>query len=117
MAISPYSKYVSLFSTAIWHVYIFINIAVKPGRTSAFATEQIIICHGHLIWTLTWTSCFKYKLRQLLFVCVAGKPVSKHIYIYTFDDKPVFCKYVYIHSYEVIRICMNSFVCVGKTCL
>ena len=31
------------FSTAIWHIYIFINIAVKPGRTSAFATEQIII--------------------------------------------------------------------------
>ena len=57
--------------------------------------------HGHLIWTLTWTSYFKYKLRQLLFVCVAGKPVSKYIYIYTFGDKPVFYKYVYIHSYKV----------------
>ena len=57
--------------------------------------------HGHLIWTLTWTSYFKYELRQLLFVCVAGKPVSKHIYIYTFGDKPIFHKYVYIHSYKV----------------
>ena len=57
--------------------------------------------HGHLIWTLTWTSYFKYKLRKLLFVCVAGKPVSKYIYIYTFGDKPVFYKYVYIHSYKV----------------
>ena len=31
------------FSTAIWYIYIFINIAVKPGGTSAFATGQIII--------------------------------------------------------------------------
>ena len=64
------------------HIYKY-SCQARSDKRVRYRTNNYLMLHGHLIWTLTWTSYFKYKLRQLLFVCLAGKPVSKHIYIYT----------------------------------
>ena len=99
------------------HIYKY-SCQARSDKRVCYRTNNYLMPHGHLIRTLTWTSYFKYKLQQLLFVCVAGKPVSKHIYIYTFGDKPAYSISMFIYTaIEGIRICMNSFVCVGKICL
>ena len=75
---------------AYLHIYKY-SCQARSDKRVCYRTNNYLMPHGHLIWT----SYFKYKLRQLLFVRVVGKPVSKHIYICTFGDKPVFYKYVY----------------------
>ena len=94
---------------AYLHIYKY-SCQARSDKRICYRTNNYQMPHGHLIWTLTRTSYFKYKLQQLLFVCVAGKPVSKHIYIYTFGEKPVFYKYVYTHSYKV-NLYLYEFIC------
>ena len=84
VAINPYSKYVSVQQYGIF-TYKY-SCQARLDKHFCYRTNNYLMPLGHLIWTLTWTSYFKYKLRQLLFVCVAGKPISKHIYISTFGS-------------------------------
>ena len=82
---------------AYLHIYKY-SCQARLDKRVCYRTNNYVMPHGHLIWTLAWTSYFKYKLRQLLFVCVAGKPLSKHIYIYTFGDKPAYSKSMFIYT-------------------